>query len=86
MRFANAYTTETGVLKSWTEFSDQAIKYFSGTARYTKTFNVFAGKFQKSDAEKTLRASGLLGPARLQFAEIVLLSVRSSLGSDQCVD
>jgi len=150
-----AITTETDVLKSWTEFSDRAIKYFSGTARYTKIFNVFAdklknkrvyldlgnvqdlvtvrlngkmidtcwiapfrvdvtdhlvrgrntleldvtncwanrligdsllpkdqrktqsnvaGRFQKPDAEKTLRASGLLGPARLQFAEIVLPS------------
>lgn len=33
-------TTETDVLKSWTEFSLREIKYFSGTARYTKTFNV----------------------------------------------
>jgi len=39
-------TTETDVLKSWTEFSDRSIKYFSGTARYTKTFNVFAGKLK----------------------------------------
>lgn len=33
---------DTGIdsLKSWTEFSQQAIKYFSGTARYTKTFNL----------------------------------------------
>ncbi len=30
-------------LKSWTDFSQRSIKYFSGTARYTKTFN-FPGK------------------------------------------
>jgi hypothetical protein len=32
-------TTETDVLKSWTEFSQREIKYFSGTARYAKDFN-----------------------------------------------
>ncbi len=32
--------TEIDSLKSWTEFSQRAIKYFSGTARYTKTFNL----------------------------------------------
>jgi hypothetical protein len=32
-------TTETDVLKSWTEFSQREIKYFSGTASYAKDFN-----------------------------------------------
>jgi hypothetical protein len=34
-------------LKSWTEFEDAGVKYFSGTAIYSKTFtldNVTAGK------------------------------------------
>jgi len=148
-------TTETDVLKSWTEYSQRQIKYFSGTARYTKIFdfageaqsrrvyldmgNVLdlvtvrlngkvvdtcwiapfrvditahlvkgrnlleldvtncwanrligdgklpkeqrktrsnvSGKFQKPGSEKLLRASGVLGPVRLQFAEIVSPSV-----------
>jgi hypothetical protein len=32
-------TTETDVLKSWTDFSQREIQYFSGTARYAKSFN-----------------------------------------------
>ena len=32
--------TETDVLKCWTEFSERAIKYYSGTARYSKSFTV----------------------------------------------
>jgi hypothetical protein len=149
-------TTETDVLRSWTEFSQREIRYFSGTARYRKIYDLpqesgvrgrgsgkrvyldlgnvldlvtvrlngkvvdicwiapfrvditdhlvkgrnlleldvtncwanrligdgklpkeqrrtrsnVAGKFQKPGAEKLLRASGLLGPVRLQFAEI----------------
>ncbi|MFV1964340.1 MAG: glycosyl hydrolase [Pirellulaceae bacterium] len=148
-------TDETDVLKSWTESSQREIKYFSGTARYTKivdfadevksrrvyldlgnvldlvtvrlngkvvdtcwiapfrvditdhlvkgrnlleldvtncwanrligdgklpkeqrrTQSNVGGKFQKPGSEKLLRVSGLLGPVRLQFAEIVSLSV-----------
>lgn len=33
-------TIETDVLKSWTEFSQREIRYFSGTAKYAKSFNV----------------------------------------------
>jgi hypothetical protein len=148
-------TAETDVLKSWTESSQREIKYFSGTARYTKivdfadevksrrvyldlgnvldlvtvrlngkvvdtcwiapfrvditdhlvkgrnlleldvtncwanrligdgklpkeqrrTQSNVGDKFQKPGSEKLLRVSGLLGPVRLQFAEIVSLSV-----------
>jgi len=125
-------TAETDVLKSWTESSQREIKYFSGTARYTKivdfadevksrrvyldlgnvldlvtvrlngkvvdtcwiapfrvdiTDHLVKGRnlleldvtncweFQKPGSEKLLRVSGLLGPVRLQFAEIVSLSV-----------
>jgi len=154
-------TIETEALKSWTEFPDRAIKYFSGTARYRKTIELpqasgvrdqgsgrrvyldlgnvldlvtvrlngeeidtcwiapfrvditdhlvrgentleldvtncwanrligdsmlpkdqrrtrtnVAGKFEKPGAEKGLRASGLLGPVRLEFAHIVSSSV-----------
>jgi len=148
-------TAETNALKSWTEFSQRRIKYFSGTARYTQLFDLAGeaknkrvyldlgnvldlvtvclngtvvdtcwiapfrvdvtahlvegrnlleldvtncwvnrligdgklpkeqrktrsnvnGKFQKPGSEKLLRASGLLGPVRLQFAEIVSPSV-----------
>lgn len=32
-------TIETDVLKSWTEFSQREIQYFSGTAKYAKNFN-----------------------------------------------
>jgi len=32
--------TEIDSLKSWTEFSQRSIKYYSGTARYTKTVNI----------------------------------------------
>ena len=143
------------MLKSWTESSQREIKYFSGTARYTKivdfadevksrrvyldlgnvldlvtvrlngkvvdtcwiapfrvditdhlvkgrnlleldvtncwanrligdgklpkeqrrTQSNIGDKFQKPGSEKLLRVSGLLGPVRLQFAEIVSLSV-----------
>ena len=144
-------TSETDVLKSWTEFSRREIKYFSGTARYVKSVNIsdadiknkriyldlgnvqdivtvrlnnkvvdtcwispfrvditdfifkglntleldvtncwvnrligdgnlpkdqrrtrsnVAGKFQNPDSETLLRISGLLGPVRLQFAEM----------------
>ncbi len=148
-------TAETDVLKSWTESSQREIKYFSGTARYTKivdfadevksrrvyldlgnvldlvtvrlngkvvdtcwiapfrvditdhlvkgrnlleldvtncwanrligdgklpkeqrrTQSNVGDKFQKPGSEKLLRVSGLLDPVRLQFAEIVSLSV-----------
>jgi hypothetical protein len=150
-------TIETDVLKSWTEYPDRSIKYFSGTARYRKIIDLpqasgvevqgadrriyldlgnvqdlvtvrlndkvidtcwiapfrvditdhlirgrntleldvtncwanrligdstlpkgqrrtrtnVAGEFEKSGAKKRLRVSGLLGPVRLQFAEIV---------------
>jgi len=149
-------TIKTDVLKSWTEFPDRSIKYFSGTARYRKIFDFpqasgvrdqgsgrrvyldlgnvqdlvtvrlndkvidtcwispfrvditdhvvtgrntleldvtncwanrligdstlpqgqrrtrsnVAGEFEKPGAAKGLRASGLLGPVRLQFADI----------------
>ena len=32
--------TEIDSLKAWTEFSQRTIKYFSGTARYEKTFKL----------------------------------------------
>jgi len=150
------FTIETDVLKSWTEFSKREIRYFSGTARYTKSFNAsdaelinmriyldlgnvqdivtvrlnskiidtcwiapfrvdltghlvkglntleldvtncwtnrligdgnlpedqrrtrsnVAAKFQKPGSELMLRASGLLGPVRLQFAETHGISI-----------
>jgi hypothetical protein len=34
--------TETDELKSWTKFSDPGIKYYSGTARYEKSFTLTA--------------------------------------------
>ena len=40
-----------------------------------KTQSNVGGKFQKPGSEKLLRVSGLLGPVRLQFAEIVSPSV-----------
>ncbi len=39
--------TEIDSLKSWTEFSERSIKYFSGTARYTKTFNLLGKHLKK---------------------------------------
>jgi hypothetical protein len=143
--------TEIDSLKSWTEFSQRSIKYYSGTARYTKTFNLPRGilvkgrvyldlgnvqelasiringkdvsicwiapfrvdisdylkpgensleidvtnlwsnrligdgklspkergtqtniaKFNSPDAEKYLRISGLLGPVKLQFSQVL---------------
>ena len=150
---------KTDVLKSWTEFTDRSIKYFSGTARYRKIIDLpggsgvrgqgsdrrvyldlgnvqdlvtvrlndkvidtcwiapfrvditdhvvtgqntleldvtncwanrlmgdsmlpkgqrrtrsnVAGEFEKPGMKKELRVSGLLGPVRLQFADIVPL-------------
>jgi hypothetical protein len=43
-------TIETDELKSWTEFSPRTIKYFSGTARYTKAFTLPAGSLKKGRA------------------------------------
>jgi hypothetical protein len=146
----NSFDIEVDSLKSWTEFSQRSVRYFSGTASYTKEFNLPAGmlkdgrvyidlgdardlatikingkevaicwkfpyraditdylkngknnlnvdvtnlwcnrligdgklpqeerltrtnikKFDAPDAEKYLRASGLLGPVKLQFSQI----------------
>jgi hypothetical protein len=58
-------------LRSWTEFADTGVKYFSGTAVYKKTINAPAHWFQK-DAKVILDLGKVMDIARISINEKVL--------------
>ncbi len=65
-----SFKIETDELKSWTNFSQREIKYFSGTARYSQTFTLSRNSTEKGRVYLDLGNVQEIATVRLNGSEI----------------